>query len=73
MVEEKSNVIDFQRYKANKEYYNIGLIMGALRAELESGTVALESVYDLLTDSVKSAIDGDLTCMRGVVKSTIYS
>lgn len=44
-----------------------------MRAELESGTVALESVYDLLTDSVKSAIDSDLTCMRDAVKSTIYS
>lgn len=73
MVEEKSNVIDFQRYKINKEYYNIGLIMGALRAELENGTVALESVYGLLTDNVKSAIDSDLTCMRSAVKSTIYS
>ena len=58
---ENSNVISIQEYKVNRKYYNIGLIIGALRAELENGTVELGSVYSLLTDGVKSAIGSDLT------------
>lgn len=62
------NVINIQEYKINKNYYNIGLIIGALRAELENGTVTLESVYGLLTDSVKSTINNDFACMKGAAK-----
>lgn len=50
---ENSNIINIQEHRINKEHYNIGLIIGALRAELESGTVEIESVYSLLTDGVK--------------------
>ena len=34
---ENSNVISIQEYKVNRKYYNIGLIIGALRAELGNG------------------------------------
>ena len=54
-----SNVVNIHEYKINRNYYNIGLIIGALRAELEKGTVSLESAYGLLTDGVKSTIDID--------------
>ncbi len=60
-----SNVVNIQEYRIRKNYYNIGLIIGALRAEVENGTVALESVYDLLTDRVKSAIDSDIAYIGG--------
>lgn len=60
-----SNIISIQEYRINRNYYNIGLIIGALRAELESGTVELESVYSLLTDGVKSAIGNDLAYAGG--------
>ena len=63
-----SNVIKIQEYRINKNYYNIGLIIGALRAEMENGTVALESVYGLLTDRVKSAIDSYLVHIGGVAR-----
>ena len=36
---ENSNTINIQDYKINRDYYNIGLIIGALRAELENGHV----------------------------------
>lgn len=60
-----SNVVNIQEYRISKNYYNIGLIIGALRAEVENGTVALESVYGLLTDRVKSAIDSDIAYIGG--------
>ncbi len=60
-----SNVVNIQEYRISKNYYNIGLIIGALRAEVENGTVALESIYDLLTDRVKSAIDSDIAYIGG--------
>ncbi len=60
-----SNVVNIQEYRIRKNYYNIGLIIGALRAEVENGTVALESVYGLLTDRVKSAIDSDIAYIGG--------
>ena len=60
-----SNVVNNQEYRIRKNYYNIGLIIGALRAEVENGTVALESVYGLLTDRVKSAIDSDIAYIGG--------
>lgn len=60
-----SNVVNIQEYRINKNYYNIGLIIGALRAEVENGTVTLESVYGLLTDRVKSAIDSDIAYIGG--------
>lgn len=63
-----SNVIKIQEYRINKNYYNIGLIIGALRAEMENGTVALESVYGLLTDKVKSAVDNDLVHVGGAAR-----
>lgn len=63
-----SKVVNIQEYKINRNYYNIGLIIGALRAELENGTVALESVYGLLTDSVKTAINSDLACIGGAAR-----
>lgn len=63
-----SNIISIQEYRTNKSYYNIGLVIGALRAELENGTVELESVYSLLTDSVKSAIGSDLSRVGGVAR-----
>ena len=62
---ENSNIISIQEYRTNKDYYKIGLIIGALRAELENGTVELESVYSLLTDGVKSAIGSDLAYAGG--------
>lgn len=55
-----SNIVNFQEYRINRDYYNIGLIIGALRAELENGTVDMESVYSLLTDNAKSAISSDI-------------
>ena len=60
-----SNVVNIQEYRISKNYYNIGLIIGALRAEVENRTVALESVYGLLTDRVKSAIDSDIAYIGG--------
>ena len=60
-----SNVVNIKEYRISKNYYNIGLIIGALRAEVENGTVALESVYGLLTDRVKSAIDSDIAYIGG--------
>ena len=60
-----SNVVNIQEYRISKNYYNIGLIIGALIAEVENGTVALESVYGLLTDRVKSAIDSDIAYIGG--------
>lgn len=57
-----SNIVNFQEYRINRDYYNIGLIIGALRAELENGTVDMESVYSLLTDNAKSAISSDILC-----------
>lgn len=63
-----SNIVNIHEYRINKNYYNIGLIIGALRTELENGTVALESVYGLLTDRVKSAIDGDLAHVGGAAR-----
>ena len=57
--------VNIQEYRISKNYYNIGLIIGALRAEVENGTVALESIYDLLTDRVKSAIDSDIAYIGG--------
>lgn len=62
---ENSNVISIQEHRTNRNYYNIGLVIGALRAELENGTVELESVYGLLTDGVKSAIGSDLAYAGG--------
>jgi len=61
----KSNIITIQEYKINKNYYNIGLIIGALRAELEKGTVDLESVYNLLTENVKASISNEFFCTGG--------
>lgn len=63
-----SNIVNIQEYRINKNYYNIGLVIGALRAELESGTVELESVYGLLTDGVKAALSNDLTLSGGVAR-----
>lgn len=63
-----SKIINIQRYKINKNYYTIGLLIGALRAEMENGTVELESVYGLLTDRVKSTIDSDLATAGTVVR-----
>ncbi len=63
-----SNIVNFQEYKINRDYYNIGLIIGALRAELENGTVDMESVYSLLTDNAKSAISSDIICVGGVAR-----
>lgn len=63
-----SNIVNIHEYRINRDYYNIGLIIGALRAELENGTVALESVYSLLTDRVKSAIDSDIAHVGGAAR-----
>ncbi len=65
---EKSSTIDIQDYKINRDYYNIGLVIGALRAELENGSVALEDAYSLLTDRVKNSIMGDLSCLGGAAR-----
>lgn len=59
---------NFEEDEINSRYYNIGLIIGALRAELEKGTVSLESAYGLLTDGVKAAIDSELIHKGGTVK-----
>lgn len=64
----KSNIVNIHEYRINRNYYNIGLVIGALRAELENGTVTLESVYGLLTDRTKSSIDSDLSCMGGAAR-----
>lgn len=56
----KSNIVNIQEYETTKTYYAIGMLIGALRAELENGTVELESVYGLLTDRAKSAISSDI-------------
>lgn len=63
-----TNIVNIHEYKINKTYYSIGLLIGALRAELENGTVELESVYNLLTDGVKSAISNDLAFAGGVAR-----
>ena len=59
---------NFEEDEINSRYYNIGLLIGALRAELEKGTVSLESAYGLLTDGVKAAIDSELIHKGGTVK-----
>ena len=63
-----SNVVNIHEYKINRNYYNIGLIIGALRAELEKGTVSLGSAYGLLADGVKSTIDIDRTYAGGAIR-----
>lgn len=55
-----SKIVDFQEHKSNKDYYTIGLVIGALRAELEAGSISVEDVYSLLTDSVKRIIVEEL-------------
>lgn len=65
---ENSNVVNIQEYRINKNYYNIGLVIGALRAELETGTVKLEAVYGLLTDRTRSEINSSLTCIGGAAR-----
>jgi hypothetical protein len=60
-----SKVISFQEHKICKNYYNIGLVIGALRAELENGTVGIEDVYNLLTTDIKSAIGKEISCNGG--------
>ena len=65
---DKSNIINIHEYKINRNYYTIGLLIGALRAELENGTVEPESVYGILTDSVKSAIYSDLALAGGAAR-----
>lgn len=62
---EKSKIISIQDYKINKNYYTIGLVIGALRTELENGTVDLESAYNLLTEGVKASISSELSCAGG--------
>lgn len=62
---ESLNIVSIQEYRINKNYHNIGLVIGALRAELENGSVDVEDVYNLLTDGVKSALCGDLSCTGG--------
>jgi len=62
------SVVNIQEYKINKTYYTIGLLIGALRAELENGSVEMESVYGLLTDSVKCAISNDLVYAGGAAR-----
>lgn len=64
-IMENSNVINIQNYRINRNYYTIGLIVGALRAELENGTVELSTVYGILTDRAKAAISGDLAYAGG--------
>lgn len=63
-----SNIVNFHEYKINREHYNIGLIIGALRAELENGTVPMESVYALLSDNVKDFIDSELAHVGGAAR-----
>lgn len=65
---EKSNTINIQDYKINRDYYNIGLVIGALRAELENGSVAIEDAYNLLTDRTKNFIMGDWLCLGGAAR-----
>ncbi len=64
----KSNIVYIQDYKINRDYYNIGLIIGALRAELENGSVAIKDAYNLLTDRVKNSIMGDLSYLGGAAR-----
>lgn len=65
---EKLKIVNFPEYKSNKNYYYaIGLVLGALRAELEAGIITVEDVYSLLTDDVKSAIS-DEVAIRGVAR-----
>ncbi len=65
MKNSNSNIVSTQEYRINKNYYSIGLIIGALRAELENGTVDLESAYNLLTEGVKASISNELACVGG--------
>ena len=69
----KSNIIDFQEHKSNRDYYAIGLVLGALRAELETGSIAVEDVYSLLPDGVKSTIGDDLMAVGGVIRTASAS
>lgn len=62
---ENSNIVNTQNNRNNTNYFNIGLIIGALRAELENGSVEIEAAYNLLTDEVKNAISGELSCVGG--------
>lgn len=64
----KSNIVNIHEYKIHKNYFTIGLLVGALRAELENGTVEMESVYSILTDNVKQAISSDLVQTGGAAK-----
>lgn len=62
-----SKVVNIQEYRINRTHYAIGVLIGALRAELENGTVELEAVYGLLNDGVKSAISSDLVRAGGAI------
>lgn len=55
-TQKQNETIKIVKDNFNKRYYNIGLIIGALRAELESGSVAMEDAYNLLTDRVKNSL-----------------
>ncbi len=56
ITQKQNETIKIVKDNFNKRYYNIGLIIGALRAELESGSVAMEDAYNLLTDRVKNSL-----------------
>ena len=62
---EKSKIVNIQQYKLNNTYYNIGVVVGALRASLESGEAELVKVYDLLPQVIQNVIAGELLYTGG--------
>lgn len=62
---EKSKIVNIQQYKTNNIYYNIGLVVGAIRAGLETGTVSLDAACSLLPDALQKTIQQEFACMGG--------
>lgn len=61
----KSKIVNIQQYKTNNTYYNIGLVIGAMRAGLETGTVSLDAACNLLPDTLQKTIQKEFMYAGG--------
>lgn len=60
-----SNIVNFQEYTTCKKYYNIGLVLGVIRAGLENGTISLEKIYTILPERELSIVREECTKIGG--------
>lgn len=61
----KSNMVDIASCRRLRESYRIGLVLGAVRAEIDAGTLTLADVYSLLSERSRNAISGDIARAGG--------